>query len=1095
MQLSRIRIGNLYGYKNEKDEIVISPQFIDAQASFTNGYAIVQIDNYCGIIEETGKFLLDCQYEEICPIKNGLFIVRVKKEQYDWAVGVIDINKKIVIDFNYKVIRKSQNSDFIVCYKNAQCDYSHSSYSHCKEYKYSKLTSPSWFNIEGEKIYEGDANAYGEYIIIGDRRNVIINKNGELLFDGSYVEIKYLFGHYFKAKKDCNEGSSYGVIDERGKLIIDFIYDEIDDGGNNAFVNGELKHCKGDYIRCISNKNEIVQANSEQRSDDKTIAWYNTTGKQLFEGEGIIEGDLLCIKKGTKWGAINIEGERILNYTYDKIISVGGYIVVSVEGKIGLLNYKGNLIISPIYIEIENVYIEKKVYDVLHGKKLYCSYSPDFKFDTEKIENAYYCRFQFRKYWPRFGELEVVELSKFEINHIFILRTDTYDELFTIEDGLLDNSRFDSIFAITNKCFVVKDNDLYGIYHTDVSKTIIPCEYERIIYEGDNVVLVQKNGLWGAMGIDVIVDNELLTQIPTEYNEIKNLYHLGLFGVKKSFENYSGKKEGYTIINRKGEPYIKIIDDYLLEHIIEDQDGTAYFESQFEYHTYSLVKTSLRGKWGFISLYGHISIPFKYDEVEERKDGKYNVRIGKAWGVMDLEGREIVAIKYKNKIPLPIENSIVVDIFSNYEGVLSESGKEKIPTIYNNILSSGQFFWVGYGSKPSHNAVPNFFSGYEYRLAIWGCIDMNGTKLVPVKYDCFKQLDNFILAGRDGSMLAEGQWGTDTYYESEYGGVYDLYSNDGSFLLGGFDKMEIDHNLLLFFLGGEWENNDYDGVSSFSYISNSGLCLVTDMNIRTILPLKNGKTCDFLGTSVKIRKTNENGKKIDYWNVPLELFIKDRPKVGNNFIIIKEKGMKFAIRLSDGAKTDPYEEMDNINEDMFFFRKDGLSGITTFEYILVKPDYSLLTIPINGLLFGIKREGNENCRVEIIDINGITERQPVIAISECEYRKMLPKVKRGELRIIRRDHDDGTNDLTIPNPDLFEKDFLNQYKLVKDKWLSYRNAEKYWFSNDLADVDASPDYSYMPDNEDYGRDTWDAMTDGMYGDYPGGDIDYEFLGE
>lgn len=1094
MQLSRIRIGNLYGYKNEKDEIVISPQFIDAQASFTNGYAIVQIDNYCGIIEETGKFLLDCQYEEICPIKNGLFIVRVKKEQYDWAVGVIDINKKIVIDFNYKVIRKSQNSDFIVCYKNAQCDYSHSSYDHCKEYKYSKLTSPSWFNIEGEKIYEGDANAYGEYIIIGDRRNVIINKNGELLFDGSYVEIKYLFGHYFKAKKDCNEGSSYGVIDERGKLIIDFIYDEIDDGGNNAFVNGELKHCKGDYIRCISNKNEIVQANSEQRSDDKTIAWYNTTGKQLFEGEGIIEGDLLCIKKGTKWGAINIEGERILNYTYDKIISVGGYIVVSVEGKIGLLNYKGNLIISPIYIEIENVYIEKKVYDVLHGKKLYCSYSPDFKFDTEKIENAYYCRFQFRKYWPLFGELEVVELSKFEINHIFILRTDTYDELFTIEDGLLDNSRFDSIFAITNKCFVVKDNDLYGIYHTDVSKTIIPCEYERIIYEGDNVVLVQKNGLWGAMGIDVIVDNELLTQIPTEYNEIKNLYHLGLFGVKKSFENYSGKKEGYTIINRKGEPYIKIIDDYLLEHIIEDHDGTAYFESQFEYHTYSLVKTSLRGKWGFISLYGHISIPFKYDEVEERKDGKYNVRIGKAWGVMDLEGREIVAIKYKNKIPLPIENSIVVDIFSNYEGVLSESGKEKIPTIYNNILSSGQFFWVGYGSKPSHNAVPNFFSGYEYRLAIWGCIDMNGTKLVPVKYDCFKQLDNFILAGRDGSMLAEGQWGTDTYYESEYGGVYDLYSNDGSFLLGGFDKMEIDHNLLLFFLGGEWENNDYDGVSSFSYISNSGLCLVTDMNIRTILPLKNGKTCDFLGTSVKIRKTNENGKKIGYWNVPLELFIKDRPKVGNNFIIIKEKGMKFAIRLSDGAKTDPYEEMDNINEDMFFFRKDGLSGITTFEYILVKPDYSLLTIPINGLLFGIKEEENGNCHVESIEINEIAER-PNLAITECKYRNILSMVKRGDLRIVKRDHDDGTYDLTIPNPELFEKDFLNQYKLVKDRWLSYRIAEKYWFSKDLGDLDNSSDYSNIPYNDDYGRDTWDAMTDGMYGDYPGGDIDYEFLGE
>jgi hypothetical protein len=26
------------------------------------------------------------------------------------------------------------------------------------------------------------------------------------------------------------------------------------------------------------------------------------------------------------------------------------------------------------------------------------------------------------------------------------------------------------------------------------------------------------------------------------------------------------------------------------------------------------------------------------------------------------------------------------------------------------------------------------------------------------------------------------------------------------------------------------------------------------------------------------------------------------------------------------------------------------------------------------------------------------------------------------------------------------------------------------------------------------EDSWDAMTDGMYGDYPGGDVDYEKYG-
>lgn len=32
------------------------------------------------------------------------------------------------------------------------------------------------------------------------------------------------------------------------------------------------------------------------------------------------------------------------------------------------------------------------------------------------------------------------------------------------------------------------------------------------------------------------------------------------------------------------------------------------------------------------------------------------------------------------------------------------------------------------------------------------------------------------------------------------------------------------------------------------------------------------------------------------------------------------------------------------------------------------------------------------------------------------------------------------------------------------------------------------------DSEDWEADTWDAMTDGQYGDYPGGCIDYDALG-
>ena len=37
------------------------------------------------------------------------------------------------------------------------------------------------------------------------------------------------------------------------------------------------------------------------------------------------------------------------------------------------------------------------------------------------------------------------------------------------------------------------------------------------------------------------------------------------------------------------------------------------------------------------------------------------------------------------------------------------------------------------------------------------------------------------------------------------------------------------------------------------------------------------------------------------------------------------------------------------------------------------------------------------------------------------------------------------------------------------------------------------EYDYH-DSSDYGRDTWNAMTDGQYGDYPGTGVDYDFLG-
>lgn len=46
------------------------------------------------------------------------------------------------------------------------------------------------------------------------------------------------------------------------------------------------------------------------------------------------------------------------------------------------------------------------------------------------------------------------------------------------------------------------------------------------------------------------------------------------------------------------------------------------------------------------------------------------------------------------------------------------------------------------------------------------------------------------------------------------------------------------------------------------------------------------------------------------------------------------------------------------------------------------------------------------------------------------------------------------------------------------------------YDNDY-NYDYDYDYSY---DQDYDADTWDALTDGMYGDYPGGQPDYDAIG-
>lgn len=90
--------------------------------------------------------------------------------------------------------------------------------------------------------------------------------------------------------------------------------------------------------------------------------------------------------------------------------------------------------------------------------------------------------------------------------------------------------------------------------------------------------------------------------------------------------------------------------------------------------------------------------------------------------------------------------------------------------------------------------------------------------------------------------------------------------------------------------------------------------------------------------------------------------------------------------------------------------------------------------------------------------------------------------------------------IVVRDKSVFNEDFIISQN-IEERNDPFEEKEPYWFSvNIIASLSRDNyNYDYNYDggdgDRDYGRDTWDAMTDGMYGDMPDGfDGDYDFMG-
>lgn len=425
----------------------------------------------------------------------------------------------------------------------------------------------------------------------------------------------------------------------------------------------------------------------------------------------------------------------------------------------------------------------------------------------------------------------------------------------------------------------------------------------------------------------------------------------------------------------------------------------------------------------------------------------------------------------------------------------------------------------------------------------WGCFDERCALIIDFEYEIIELISEFLECIREPEYLInESLSDRDNIYVVE--GKRDLYDNEGKLLIGGYDNLFVDYQCLQFYFGTSYEyyeekETDFQGypvpLSKVRLNYENSKCLVLDKEFKTIISNGNGlfrmpKWHTFHSLD-EVERFVPSGYLLRY-NVDLSDY--------NSFIYLHNYyGEQYLVPdyIKDGFSSP--EEQDNYiaaqakaHED-YKKRLQALLGDENKEADIDKPfDYS----EPNEYLYGNRQDLYvDDSLVTIIRLNDDKEILWIDYANEIMEKMYYPHIyRKGEkygifdhnglkpafYDAITRESPDhkvyvaSFEYLHAPNPVYNNPNYIDyrhlyihyyileegKYIRVEDDWKIFNPRKYKWFPYDFITVNYGDcdggTYDFPSDrgHEWTDEDAWDAMTDGMYGDYPGSGWDPETFG-
>ena len=498
---------------------------------------------------------------------------------------------------------------------------------------------------------------------------------------------------YFK----IYENNKYGIIDDKGNILVEAKYDKIDIPNPSKSV----------FIVYFNYNNESGEYESQviNEKNEKLLTNYEKVHPLMFKdsnSEVPYEKSVLKYEKGNKYGIIDFNGKKITEPIYDSIETLlykEGCLLVEENNKYGIINIKGKVVIKPEYdgIIADGYYEEETKYKkagfIVTKKKdegyrygyinsngniiLKPEYNELHRITEETEKDIYILAFKNKMAGIYINKKQILEHEYEEIeydikNKLFIVQKSSKQGVYDKKGNKILDTIYDYIMISGNRINTKKE-DVIKIYdingnekNTDESSTILSTENEEYfinIDKNEKFGIINKNGdvlienkynyiefifdntfivsLDGVLGVIDINEN---IKLPFEYGLIQKIMGTDIILAMSNTDNaftelYNNKLEKIDKIENPNiypkDNYIKILTKNDIIYL--DKQGNK-LSSKDIFVSNNLIPVKKEDKWGFMDRQGNIKIDAIYDLVTEFNEYGYaGIKKDGKWGVVDAQ--------------------------------------------------------------------------------------------------------------------------------------------------------------------------------------------------------------------------------------------------------------------------------------------------------------------------------------------------------------------------------------------------------------------------------------------------------------------------